>query len=165
MICRHLFQIVPIQKIAGLTECKNLVDMMPLLLWKKLNKLLKFVFFENGLLLVDFSFSKKDMVLSKYNGMSARTSNSPDFWRAKFKGCTPANMPHNIKMVARNFGHVIATNMPQASGSFLKLPHVARADTICLQRFLQAWSCVIHLVTVNKLVSPAFHHTSLLHSS
>ena len=73
--------------------------------------------------------------------MSARKSDSPDFQRAKFKGYTPANTPRNIKMVARNFGYVIPTNMPRASGSFLSLIHVARADTICLkplQRFLQA---------------------------
>ena len=31
---------------------------------------------KNGLLFADFNFSKKDMVLSKYTGMSA--SDSPD---------------------------------------------------------------------------------------
>ena len=100
---------------------------------EKLNKLLKFGFVKNGLLFADINFSKKDMVLSKYTGMSSRMSDSPDFWRAKFKGCTPVNMSHNIKMVARNFGDVISTNIPRASGSFLLLAHVARANTICLK--------------------------------
>ena len=33
MACRHLFQIVLIQLIAGLTQCENLVEKIPLLLW------------------------------------------------------------------------------------------------------------------------------------
>ena len=46
---------------------------------EKSNNLLKFGFVKNGLLFADFNFSKKDMVLSKYTGMSARASDSPDF--------------------------------------------------------------------------------------
>ena len=121
--------------------------------------LLKFGFVKNGLLFADFNFSKKDMVLSKYTRMSARTSDSPDFCRTKFKGCTPTNVSYNIKLVARNFNSVISTNMPRASASFLLLVHVARADTICLkpsQRFLQARSCVVHLVTDGQISVTCF---------
>ena len=46
---------------------------------EKSNNLLKFGFVKNGLLFAHFDFSKKDMVLSKYTGMSARASDSPDF--------------------------------------------------------------------------------------
>ena len=63
-------------------------------------------------------------------------------------------MSHNIKMVARNFGDVISTNMPRASGSFLSLTHVARANTICLkpsQRFLQAQTCAVHMLTNGQI--------------
>ena len=48
-------------------------------------------------LYLDFNFSKKDMVWSKYTGMSARRSDLPDFWRTEFKGCIPANTSRNIK--------------------------------------------------------------------
>ena len=78
MACSHLFQIVPIQIIYGLSECKNLVEVVPLLLDKS-NNLLKFDFVKNDCLFSDFNFSKKKTVLSIYTGMSARTSDSPDF--------------------------------------------------------------------------------------
>ena len=58
MACSHLFQIVPIQIIYGLSECKYLVEVVPLLLDKS-NNLLKFDFVKNDCLLSDFNFSKK----------------------------------------------------------------------------------------------------------
>ena len=91
--------------------------------------------------------------------MLARTSDSSDFRRATFKSCTPANASHNIKMVAKNFRDVISTNIPTESGSLLLLTHVARADTICLkasQKFLQARSCAVHLVTDGQIGVTSF---------
>ena len=73
--------------------------------------------------------------------MSARTSDSPDFWRAKLKGCTPANTL------------LWGCYLHKYTKSILFLPFVdtfARADTICLkslQRFLQARLCAAYQVT------------------
>ena len=111
MACSHLFQIVPIQIIYGLSECKNLVEVVPLLLDKS-NNLLKFDFVKNDCLFSDFNFSKKKQFYLNTLGCQQERVIHQTFEGLNLKA---------VLQQIRYFGDVISTNIPRASGSFLSL--------------------------------------------
>ena len=110
MACSHLFQIVPIQIIYGLSECKNLVEVVPLLLDKS-NNLLKFDFVKNDCFQTLTFPKKKQFYLNILGCQQERVIHQT------FEGL-------NLKTVLQQihyFGDVISTNIPRASCSFLSL--------------------------------------------